>query len=169
MDLTKQTKESLKQIIKDDKMGLVSGKNKAALIKIIEDFRAKDIVKKKKSLSSSSTADKVKIYHKEGAINIYVNPSTQPYNDAVNRSYATQSVPIVPQQQESTVEMSQRAINPIKKWDTVKPTAPIKKVIPEKISEKAQQNKDIVKKELSQIKPRKIDPAFKSRLEDLFR
>tara|TARA_R110000796_G_scaffold114166_1_gene225879 strand:- start:349 stop:876 length:528 start_codon:yes stop_codon:yes gene_type:complete len=172
-DLLKLKKDDLKQIIKSEKMGLVTGKNKADLIKIITDFRNK---KKSSSSSSSSSssrkAEKVKIYHDKGDINIYVGSQQQPHQEAVSRSYASQYAPSTSQPSSSTdhtPNLSNQAINPVKKWDKVKTTEPIKKVQPEKISAKAEKNKEKVKAELSAIKPKKLDPSFKATLEDLFR
>jgi flagellar hook-length control protein FliK len=168
-DLLKLKKDDLKQIIKSEKMGLVTGKNKAGLIKLITDFRNK---KNSSSSSSSRTAEKVKIYHDKGDINIYVGSQPQTHQEAVARSYASQYAPSTSQPSSSTEHtpnLSNQAINPIKKWDTVKTTEPIKKVQPAKISAKAQKNKEKISAELSQIKPKKLDPAFKATLEDLFR
>ena len=100
-DLSKLKKDDLKQIIRSENMGLVSGKNKTDLMKIITDFRNKS-----KSSSSSRKADKV---------NIYVG--SQPHQEAVSRSYASQYTPSRTQASSSTdhtPNLSNKSINPIK-------------------------------------------------------
>ena len=103
IDLEKLKKEDLKQIIKSEKMGLISGKNKSDLIKIITDFRNKS-----KSSSSSSSSRKTE------KVNIYVG--SQPHQEAVSRSYASQYTPSTTQSSSSTdhtPNLSNKAINPI--------------------------------------------------------